>query len=691
MTDKKPLNGKASSIAEKVGLVQWFHLNQYEEVHQTLVDIEKLGITHLRTNISWADWHRPEGKEWYKWLFNTLANKVELLPCLLYTPPSIAVKPKSSAPPKNLQDYADFVDEIITEFGQHFTYVELWNEPNNAAEYDFTLDPEWKLFCEMIGSAANWCRQRGKKTVLGGMSPIDPNWLRHMFRNNLMQFIDVVGVHSFPDVFDYNWEGWEVELEKVNSVLAEFNSTAEVWITEAGFSTWQKNERRQVKEFINAIDANAGRVYWYGLKDLSEALPAVDRYNLNSREYNFGIKNADNSPKLLYTLLESKGIAGIKQYEWITQPVIGNNSGSKYTLITGGAGFVGVNLADRLLKEGKKVMVFDNLSRAGVQNNLFWLKEKHPDDLLIMIADTRDKVAVNHAVSNAEQVFHFAAQVAVTSSLVNPYHDFEVNALGTLNILEAIRHSNHQPPIIFTSTNKVYGDLHDVEMIMHGSRYHPEDLYYRQNGISEERNLDFHSPYGCTKGVAEQYVLDYARTFGLKSVVFRMSCIYGQHQFGTEDQGWVAHFLIQSLKNKAITLFGDGKQVRDILFVDDLVNAFVLASENIREISGNAYNIGGGVHNTVSLLELVDLIGKIADEKPIVRFDEWRPSDQKYYVSNFDKFTKATGWRPAIGTAEGVKKLYKWLNENADVPSKKIQSVPVKEHTKKRTLTTIDK
>ncbi len=351
-------------------------------------------------------------------------------------------------------------------------------------------------------------------------------------------------------------------------------------------------------------------------------------------------------------------------------------SEDKYFLITGGAGFVGTNLADRLLSEGKSVMIFDNLSRAGVENNLSWLQEKYQDNLQVMIADIRDKEAVKSAVSNAAFVFHFAAQVAVTSSLTDPFHDFEVNAFGTLNLLEAIRNSPHQPSIIFTSTNKVYGDLHDLGIIMNGTRYHPENLHFRKNGISEERNLDFHSPYGCTKGVADQYILDYARTFGIKSVVFRMSCIYGPHQFGTEDQGWVAHFLIQALKNNPITLYGDGKQVRDILFVEDLVDAFLLAAENINQISGNAFNMGGGVNNTISLLELLDLIKNISGKKPQVIMDNWRASDQKYYVSDFKKFSNATGWEPQVSTAQGIEKLYNWLSENAPVPAKKENKKP---------------
>jgi CDP-paratose 2-epimerase len=276
-------------------------------------------------------------------------------------------------------------------------------------------------------------------------------------------------------------------------------------------------------------------------------------------------------------------------------------------------------------------------------------------------------------VETASQVFHFAAQVAVTSSLTDPFHDFEVNARGTLNLLEAIRQSEHQPPVIFTSTNKVYGDLHDLGIVMNGTRYYPENSLYKNNGVSEERNLDFHSPYGCTKGVADQYILDYSRTFGLKTLVFRMSCIYGPHQFGTEDQGWVAHFLIQALKKNTISLYGDGKQVRDILFVEDLVDAFLLAQKNIQKLSGNAFNMGGGPDNTVSLLELISIIEKLSGEKPPLTFSEWRPSDQKYYVSDYSKFKNLTGWTPKYGTYHGVAALYQWLKENADLPELNIK------------------
>ncbi|HEY0372839.1 MAG TPA: GDP-mannose 4,6-dehydratase [Thermoanaerobaculia bacterium] len=341
-----------------------------------------------------------------------------------------------------------------------------------------------------------------------------------------------------------------------------------------------------------------------------------------------------------------------------------NVANESYVLVTGGCGFVGTNLAHRLLSAGQRVCVFDNLSRAGVRRNLEWLQETHGDRLIVKIGDTRDAVAVRDAVRRASQVFHFAAQVAVTTSLDDPIEDFEVNARGTLNVLEAVRTSIHRPPLFFTSTNKVYGGLDDVGMVEDGERYTPRNESIARYGISEHRSLDFHSPYGCSKGSADQYVRDYARTYGLKTVVFRMSCIYGPQQYGNEDQGWVAHFLIQAIEGRPIMLYGDGKQVRDLLFVDDLVDAFLLAQKNMPALAGQAFNIGGGASNTVSLLELLDLIGGVHGERPEVATHDWRVGDQRYYVSDTAKFGAATGWKPTVDVEQGVARLYHWLVES---------------------------
>jgi CDP-paratose 2-epimerase len=335
----------------------------------------------------------------------------------------------------------------------------------------------------------------------------------------------------------------------------------------------------------------------------------------------------------------------------------------RVVLITGGAGFIGTNLAARFLSAGQKVLVFDNLSRPGVERNLSWLKATYGDLLGVEIADVQDFARVRRAARRASVVYHFAAQVAVTKSLSDPFEDFGINARGTLNVLEALREQQPAPPIIFTSTNKVYGDLRQVSLQAGAGRYEPRSRDLRATGFSEEQPLDFHSPYGCSKGAAEQYVLDYARTFGVPAVVFRMSCIYGPHQFGTEDQGWVAHFLIRAMDGAAVTVYGDGKQVRDILFVDDLSEAFVLASQHIGRLSGTAFNIGGGPKHTVSLLELMDLIAEIRAVRSEVRFDHWRTADQQYYVSDTRKFMEATGWFPRVGVREGLERLHAWFQQ----------------------------
>jgi CDP-paratose 2-epimerase len=337
-------------------------------------------------------------------------------------------------------------------------------------------------------------------------------------------------------------------------------------------------------------------------------------------------------------------------------------------LVTGGAGCVGALLAHRLLEDGREVVVLDNLSRPGVERNLAWLRQQHPQRLDVVVADIRDAEAVQRAVARAGHVFHFAAQVAVTTSLVDPREDFAINAIGTLNVLEAIRAQARPPSLVLTSTNKVYGGLEDVGLRLEGQRYAPESPTVAAHGISEARPLDFHSPYGCSKGTADQYVRDYARSYGLKTVVFRMSCIYGQRQFGTEDQGWVAHFLLRALDRKPITLFGDGKQVRDILHVDDLVQAFLAAERQIDRLAGEAFNIGGGPGNVISLLDLLDQIEALDGRRPAIAFEDWRTGDQRYYVSDTRRFQQATGWMPRVGAERGIERLYEWLRELRGLP-----------------------
>jgi CDP-paratose 2-epimerase len=337
-------------------------------------------------------------------------------------------------------------------------------------------------------------------------------------------------------------------------------------------------------------------------------------------------------------------------------------------LICGGAGFIGTNVADRLMSSGQPVRILDDLSRNGVERNLEWLRREHGRLLDFELADIRDQKAVRRCVRDVSGVFHFAAQTAVTTSLVSPRMDFEVNAMGTLTLLEELRLRGKRVPLLFTSTNKVYGRLDKLAVRQQGERYVPQHPGVLAHGVSENWPLDFHSPYGCSKGAADQYVLDYARTFEMPNVVFRMSCIYGIHQCGTEDQGWVAHFVIQCLLGNPISIFGDGRQVRDALYVEDLVNAMLLASGNADKLAGRAFNIGGGPANTTSLLELLDTIGDLEGGRPEVHFEDWRVGDQRYYVSDTRAFQEATGWRPQVSVREGVRRLHDWLRDTYRMP-----------------------
>ena len=338
-------------------------------------------------------------------------------------------------------------------------------------------------------------------------------------------------------------------------------------------------------------------------------------------------------------------------------------------LITGGAGFIGSNLADRLASDGCEVVVFDALARAGVERNLDWLEARHPRSIRRVRADVRDPAAVSAAVQGADVVFHFAAQVAVTTSMTAPREDFEVNLLGTLNVLEAARATGRRIPVIFASTNKVYGNLGDIPLELDAGAYAPVDRAIKASGVGETRPLDFHTPYGCSKGGADQYVLDYARSYDLPTCVLRMSCIYGPRQMGTEDQGWVAHFLIRALQGEAISIYGDGRQVRDILHVKDAVAAYVAAWERIETVSGQAFNLGGGPENAVSLRQVLACIEEIAGRPVRLEYSVWRPGDQRYYVSDASTARRELGLGAPMPWREGVTDLAAWLaSENARPP-----------------------
>jgi len=327
--------------------------------------------------------------------------------------------------------------------------------------------------------------------------------------------------------------------------------------------------------------------------------------------------------------------------------------------ITGGSGFIGSNIADYYLNRGIETVVYDNLSRPGVEKNLTWLKKKHPK-MIFEKSDIRDFITLKNKIRGSEIIYHMASQVAVTTSVTDPRTDFEVNALGTLNVLEAARIQKKPPIVIYASTNKVYGGMENIKLREMATRYEFNDKHLR-SGINEMFQLDFHSPYGCSKGAGDQYVHDYARIYGLKTIVFRQSCIYGNHQFGNEDQGWVAYLTLLAMKKKPITIFGDGKQVRDILYVSDLIDCFLKGVDRIDHIKGEVFNIGGGKENVVSLLEFVRLLEETMDKKISLRYQPWRPGDQKVYISDTAKARRRLGWKPKINVKRGLKLLYTWL------------------------------
>ena len=331
-------------------------------------------------------------------------------------------------------------------------------------------------------------------------------------------------------------------------------------------------------------------------------------------------------------------------------------------LITGGAGFIGGNLAHRLIGEGHQVVLYDNLSRQGAEKNVAWLRAEHGDRWTLLQADVRDFEALRQAAADADVLYHLASQVAVTTSVHDPRHDFEVNALGTFNVLEAARQSGRRPIVLYASTNKVYGGMEDVVVVEGEAGYAYRDY---PHGIAETHPLDFHSPYGCSKGAGDQYVRDYARIYGLPTVVFRQSCIYGPRQFGIEDQGWVAWFLIAAVTGRPITIYGDGKQVRDVLWVEDLLDLYQAAVERIEASTGQAYNVGGGPENTLAVWsELGPMLEALLGHKVEVARGDWRPGDQRIFVADIRKAERELGWRPRVGKEEGVRRLYEWVAAN---------------------------
>jgi CDP-paratose 2-epimerase len=338
---------------------------------------------------------------------------------------------------------------------------------------------------------------------------------------------------------------------------------------------------------------------------------------------------------------------------------------SNHYFITGGAGFIGSNYVSRLLERGEKVTIYDNLSRPGAARNLAWLQETFGGKAFQLVTgDVRDAELLTSSSREVDVIVHLAGQVAVTTSVTHPREDFEINALGTFNVVEAARLSERKPAVLYASTNKVYGGMEDVRVVERGTRWEYETL---PMGCPETQPLDFHSPYGCSKGTGDQYVRDYARIYDLPTVVLRQSCIYGPRQFGVEDQGWVAWMIIAAVTGRPLTIYGDGKQIRDVLHVSDLLDAYDAAIARLDRVKGRVYNLGGGPGNTMSIwTEFGPLLEKLLGRPIPVALGDWRPGDQKVFVADIRKAERELDWKPKVGVEEGVGRLFEWVQKNKE-------------------------
>lgn len=334
----------------------------------------------------------------------------------------------------------------------------------------------------------------------------------------------------------------------------------------------------------------------------------------------------------------------------------------KRICVIGGAGFIGSHLARKYFSEKNDVIIIDDLSRKLTKYNLKFI-DKKIKFIKLDISKKKNFNILKKIFKNIDIIFHCAAQVAVTTSLVDPLRDFEINMIGSMNVLEAVRNSNPKAIIFFSSTNKVYGDLENIQLKEYVKNYE----FTKIRGINENYPLDFHTPYGCSKGAADQYFLDYARYYGIRTVVFRKSCVYGTHQYGVEDQGWLSWFAIAGMIGKKITVYGNGKQVRDVLYIDDLINAYQLAENKIHLTAGHVFNIGGGYDNRISVINAIDKISRQTNRQVKIRYEKVREGDQKIYISDNTKAEKYFGWKPKVNIDTGFLNMVNWIRKNKSI------------------------
>jgi len=465
-----------------LGVVQYFHLGDHDTAERVVEGLERIEVRRLRTAISWCDWTREGGEDWYAWLLPRLTAGFDVLPCFLYTPPELGVMAKTSSPPRDPQAYGRFVEMVLRRHEGWFTHVELWNEPNNYIEWDWTIDPEWVIFAEMIAGAARRASGLGVSSVLGGMSPFDPNWLDLMFKRGALEHVDVVGVHGFPGTWEAVWEGWDEHIGRVEEVLERHGSEASVWVTEAGFSTWAHDEFSQLTTMVQLAEAPADRVYWYSAEDLAPERETLDGFHCDERAYHFGLQRRDGRPKLLARVLAERGLEGVRELCDFSQADSREVRGG--VLVAGGAGALGSRLVDHLASNGTLVTILDSLVRPGSERDLRRLKEKHGARVRVEIGDVRDTFAVRRGLAGCDAVF----QLAAVAHASDPRVELEVNLVGTFNLLEELRRLERPPAIVFASLQE----------------------------------LDLATPHACSIGAADGYVLGYARTFGLSACVVRV-------------------------------------------------------------------------------------------------------------------------------------------------------------------------
>ncbi len=421
-----------------LGILEWFRPGEEQRVERAIEALDRIGITHLRTGVSWAEWMTPGGRDWYKWLMPTLTQRLDVLPCFSYTPPGLSEPPGTNVPPRDLKDYGAFVCYFIELLGEHFEWVELWNEPDNHREWNASFDADYARFAEMVGMAGEWSRKLGKKTLLGGLANADPNFLSLMHDHGTLEHMDAVGVHGFPFSFEFYWEGWPARVQKLRERLdwCGYKQTP-VWITECGYSTWRRDPLPQVTTFADALSAPAERVYWYALDDLDPDLPTVDGFHSDEREYHFGLRTADGRDKLLGHLLAT-GTAD-EAVRLGRRLVAQTATDVGYHLITGGCGTRATAIVERLIAAGERVVLYDNLSgdtSAAMADR--WLDTAH-----VMVADTLDEHRLREAVGNAVAVTH----AAFVTDPTRPLHEFDTNARGTLNVLDAIARLDRVVPL----------------------------------------------------------------------------------------------------------------------------------------------------------------------------------------------------------------------------------------------------